>query len=162
MAYTPHTNWFTPENVQTGLCLMTVLDAVLDAQQTSVSNQPKSKRYKDDEAQAVEMEWEDDRHPEMPCNFWQHSVSVPIDLDLAPLDHPVIYKRTEITKHHNLLTVTSYQLPNVHAFVNLLDQLKQGRKDVLGLLKVVEVEEYDLKGLQTDMGMPRNLYDMAE
>ena len=163
MSYTPHTSWFTPENVQTGLCLETVLNALVDSEMSCVDNQPQSTRYKEGAPQAIRMEWDgDDRSPELPCNFMTYGLSVPIDLDLAPLAHPVIYKRTEIKKHYNLLTVTSYQLPNVHAFVTLLDQLKQGRTDVLGLLKIVEVEEYDLKGLQTDMGMPHNLYDMAE
>jgi|TARA_R100000482_G_scaffold88617_1_gene35986 hypothetical protein len=161
--YEPMTDWYLPENIQTGLCLETVLHALVDSQRTCIDNQPKSKTYKEGIPQSVRMEWDgDDRSPELPCDFFTHGLSVPIDLDLAPLAHPLIYKRVTIEKTYNLLTETSYQLPSVVAFKNLLDQLKQGRWEVLGLLEITNVEEYNLRGLQESMGMPRDLYDMAE
>lgn len=161
--YAPHTDWFLPENIQTGLCLMTVLEAVVASESTGVRNQPQGKFYEEGEPQCISMEWDgDDRSPEMPCNFFTHEISVPIDLGLAPLSHPVIYKRVSIEKSYNLLTATSYQLPSVVAFINLLEQLKQGRTEVLGLLKITDTEEYDLKGLQKSMGLPRDLYEMDD
>ena len=161
--YAPHTDWFLPENIQTGLCLMTVLEAIVNPDSTCVSNQPQSKIYKEGEPQSIRMEWDgDDRSPELPCDFSTHEVSVPIDLGLAPLAHPVIYKRVTIEKSCNLLTETSYQLPSVVAFKNLLEQLKQGRTEVLRLLEITDVEEYYLKGLQKSMGMPLDLYEMDD
>ena len=158
--YEPHTSWYLPENIQTGLCLETVLGALVDSQRSCVDNQPKSKNYEEGDPQTVRMEWDgDDRSPELPCEFFTHEVSIPIDPSLAPLAHPVIYKRLTIEKSHNLITVTSYQLPNVVAFKNLLDQLKQGRWEVLGLLKITDVEEYKLKSLQESLGLPRDLYE---
>lgn len=158
--YEHFTNWYLPENIQTGLCLETVLGALVDSQRSGVDNQPQSTIYKEGKPQAVSAEWDgDDRSPELPCDFFTHAVSIPIDLSLAPLDHPVIYKRLTIEKSYNLITETSYQLPNVVAFKNLLDQLKQGRTEVLGLLKITNVEEYNLKGLQESLGMPRDLYE---
>ncbi len=158
--YEPHTSWFLPENIQTGLCLETVLNALVDSEMTCVNNQPQSTTYVEGAPQAIRMEWDgDDRSPELPCDFMTYGLLVSIDLSLAPLDHPVIYKRTTIEKEKNLLTETFYEVPHVVAFKNLMDQLKQGRTEVLGLLKISNVEEFDLKGLQEAMGMPINLYE---
>ena len=158
--YEPHTSWYLPENIQTGLCLETVLNALVDSEMTCVNNQPQSTTYVEGAPQAIRMEWDgDDRSPELPCDFMTYGLLVSIDLSLAPLDHPVIYKRTTIEKEKNLLTETFYEVPHVVAFKNLMDQLKQGRTEVLGLLKISNVEEFDLKGLQEAMGMPINLYE---
>ena len=158
--YEPHTSWFLPENIQTGLCLETVLNALVDSEMTCVNNQPQSTTYVEGAPQAIRMEWDgDDRSPELPCDFMTYGLLVSIDLSLAPLDHPVIYKRTTIEKEKNLLTETFYEVPHVVAFKNLMDQLKQGRTEVLGLLKISNVEEFELKGLQEAMGMPINLYE---
>ena len=158
--YEPHTSWYLPENIQHGLCLETVLNALVDSEMTCVNNQPQSTTYVEGAPQAIRMEWDgDDRSPELPCDFMTYGLLVSIDLSLAPLDHPVIYKRTTIEKEKNLLTETFYEVPHVVAFKNLMDQLKQGRTEVLGLLKISNVEEFDLKGLQEAMGMPINLYE---
>lgn len=161
--YEPMTRWYRPENIQTGLCLETVLNALVDSEMTCVDNQPKSTTYKEGAPQAIRMEWDgDDRSPEMPCDFMTYGLSVPINLQLSPLQHPVIFKRTTIEKEKNLLTETFYEVPHVVAFKNLLDQLRQGRTEVLGLLAIANVEEFELRGLQESMGMPRNLYDLAD
>ena len=158
--YEPHTSWYLPENIQTGLCLETVLNALAGSEMTCVNNQPQSTTYVEGEPQAIRMEWDgDDRSPEMPCDFMTYGLSVPINLQLSPLQHPVIFKRTTIEKEKNLLTEIFYKVPNVVAFKNLLDQLKQGRTEVLGLLAIDHVEEFDLKGLQGAMGLPRDLYE---
>lgn len=163
MAYEPHTSWYLPENVQTGLCLETVLDALVDSESTCVDNQPQCTHYKEGAPQAIRMEWDgDDRSPELPCNFMTYGLSVHINPEFPPLQHPVIYKRIRIEKEKNLMTEVFYEVPNIIAFRNLLYQLKQGRKEVLGLLSITNFEEYDLRGLQESLGLPKNLYDMAE
>ena len=91
-----------------------------------------------------------------------YGLSVHINPELPPLQHPVIYKVIRIEKEKNLMTEVFYEVPNIIAFRNLLYQLKQGRKEVLGLLSITNFEEYDLRGLQESLGLPKNLYDMAE
>ena len=161
------TDWFTDENRETGVCLWVALDMFLPYASGGLSNNVKSRDFDKDAPQKIDMDWDDWKNhervdPLLPCNWYSHGITVAIDPQKHPLEHEVIYKRTECSERNDLITVTSYRLPTVRHMKRLAEFLTDGRTDVLTLLEEVDVEEYILSRAQKHCGMPETSFKWPE